>query len=511
MEPALYSIYDPAAHRILLEGVLALDAPQDPLRALQVMLDGPALHASAGVWAAPFQAIAFVPRLAAYDIVYLNANERIVELCELDPGAAYPAYTQTPASILLLPPKTIATTEMKVGDKLVFYVPSEPGGTPSQELIAAATSGKPAAEVAQGAPVDPASFVPPLPLPPAPPPPSKSPLLRLLRWVDPKLVTPPELRASARRTSPDLVAYSWAKGIAASYPVGDLSSTGIYLLTEERWPIGEQVTLVLQREGPIESDLRRQVTMHSEVVRYGDQGIGLRFLLPLGMSLQLWDTAHPSHPDMSKPEYVVDEIRSADALAFLLRICPQASAGLRSVMQKELGVGRSEAAVDILLLAQDMLLRDPKCNSMRIHPAIVLRILETGSWAEFDFIKQFWAGLLVSSCTLDGLDTSNLPHIDTLSLLRPVHFHLLADVCTRQQPSGANNPAIYDCTPDELTKITGTADLTPIYRAIGLLGELGLIVRDNRSTYSFGEKVRLVPTDAGHLLLTRCIGQRAAP
>lgn len=510
MDSSLYTIFDPATHRILVEGVSTLDATQDPLRALQIMIDGPALHAHAGIWMAPFHAIAFVPRLAAYDIVYLNANERMIDMRELESGTDYPAYMQIPASILILPPRTIATTEIKIGDKLLMYIPSQAGAFPDQEAIAAAAAGKQATVFMQpGTPVDPTTIVPPLPQPPAPPPPSKSPIVRFLRWVDPKLVTPPELRASSRRPAPELVAYRWVKGSAISFPVGDISSTGVYLLTDERWPLGEQLTLVLQREGPLESDLRRQVTMHAEVVRYGDQGLGLRFLLPLGMDLHLWETTHPTHADMSKPEYVVNELRFADALAFLLRICPQAAAGLRTLLEKDLGIARSECAVDILLLAQDALLRNPDCDRLRVHPAIALRVLETGSWAEHDFIKQFWAGLLVTAATREGLDTANLPHIDTLSLLRPVHFHLLADVCTRQEPEGAEDPTLYDCTPDELTKITGTSDLTPIYRAVGLLGELGLIVRDNRPTYAFGEKLRLMPTTAGRLLLARCIGEHA--
>ena len=35
---------------------------------------------------------------------------------------------------------------------------------------------------------------------------------------------------------------------------------------------------------------------------------------------------------------------------------------------------------------------------MQADPAVVLRILEDGSWAETDWIQHYWAGVLATSC-----------------------------------------------------------------------------------------------------------------
>jgi len=63
--------------------------------------------------------------------------------------------------------------------------------------------------------------------------------------------------------------------------VKDLSANGLYLMTEERWPIGTQVTMTLQRtDGLDDNPLNNAITVQLHVVRWGADGVGLAFAQP---------------------------------------------------------------------------------------------------------------------------------------------------------------------------------------------------------------------------------------
>ncbi|HWA93126.1 MAG TPA: PilZ domain-containing protein [Terracidiphilus sp.] len=511
MQDKLYSVFSPSANSILGAGIHVVDASQEPLLALKLIIDGLTAHSAGGIWLGPYHQIPHVQGFAARDLVILDAGMRVLYAASLKPEDSFPHLVSEAASMLILPQGSLAATPIQIDEALVFYVPDIPGALPSQATIAAsASANRPPSRGLSGVhkPVTDGSVATPSDAPTgkAQELPKEPRIKRFLRWIDPTLVSPPELRISMRRPSPELVAYRLTPGQEPeAYRIGDISSTGIYLITYEHWKIGEHVKLTLQREGPFQQESRLRMEIEAETVRAGDEGMGLRFLLPLGMDLHLWESMHESGTDMSKPEYVVSEMRYAEALAFLRQICPLAGDAMSQMLEKELGVARVACAVDIVLIAKQLMGVDRNATKLHAHPGVVLRILENGSWAEFDLIKQYWGGLLASSCTKDGKDTSNLTHVDSFSLMRVMHFQLLAEGC--RYVERGENPA---CLPEDLPKITGTSDTIPIYRAIALLGELGLMEKSSKSTYAFGEKIRIAPTEQGLDLMARCKGAAAA-
>ncbi|MDE3201404.1 MAG: PilZ domain-containing protein [Acidobacteriota bacterium] len=511
MQDKLYSVFSPSAHGILGAEVLVVDANQEPLTALKVIIDGISSHSTGGVWLGPYNQIPRVQGFAEHDIVILDAGMRVIQAVSLRPEDHFPHHSDLAASMLVLPPGSLAATPVQIDESLIIYVPDIPGALPSPAAIAAkapairqpakgsSSAYKPIAvgneANSSGATTEKAKEAPKEPR-----------IKRFLRWIDPTLVNPPEMRISMRRHTPELVAYRLIAGREPeAFHIGDISSTGVYLITDKHWQVGEHVKLALQRLGPFQHEARLRVEVEAETVRAGEEGMGLRFLLPLGMDLHLWESMHESGADMSKPEYIVSEMRYAEALAFLRQICPLSGDAMNQMFEKELGLARVACAVDIVLIAKQMMGVDRNAIGLRAHPGVVLRIIEHGSWAEFDLIKQYWGGLLASSCTEDGQDISNLPHVDSFALMRVMHFQLLAEGC-RCMDEG-EEPA---CHPDALPKITGTSDPTPIYRAIALLGELGLMEKSTKSTYAFEEKIRIVPTEQGRNLMARCNGKFVA-
>lgn len=98
--------------------------------------------------------------------------------------------------------------------------------------------------------------------------------LRVLRWLFPEV----NQRRAIRYPTPNLVAYYWTGGAPYSYQVGDMSATGLFLLTKERWAPGTLIQMTLQpQSGRVTND--NSICVLSEVVRWGENGAGFNFVL----------------------------------------------------------------------------------------------------------------------------------------------------------------------------------------------------------------------------------------
>ena len=60
------------------------------------------------------------------------------------------------------------------------------------------------------------------------------------------------------------------------HPVKDISLTGAYLRTRERWYIGSVVVLTLEQEG---RSVASSISIPCRVARHGPDGVGVSFLL----------------------------------------------------------------------------------------------------------------------------------------------------------------------------------------------------------------------------------------
>ena len=87
-----------------------------------------------------------------------------------------------------------------------------------------------------------------------------------------------ERRKAERRAVPGMVAYYWDGGSPTLHPIREISLTGMYLLTEERWYLGTVVRMRLQQLETPEEDPDRSITVHARAVRWGEDGVGMAFL-----------------------------------------------------------------------------------------------------------------------------------------------------------------------------------------------------------------------------------------
>jgi PilZ domain len=101
------------------------------------------------------------------------------------------------------------------------------------------------------------------------------PVSRWFEWLSSR-----ERRRAKRQDSPHLVAHYWDGAAPSAHEVRDISSTGLYLLTDERWYPGTVVTMSLQKADAADTDPDRSIMVNAKVVRSGADGVGLSLILP---------------------------------------------------------------------------------------------------------------------------------------------------------------------------------------------------------------------------------------
>jgi hypothetical protein len=87
-------------------------------------------------------------------------------------------------------------------------------------------------------------------------------------------------RKSPRYLAPRLVAFFFDGGPPAPHCIRDVSLTGMYLLTAQRWYPGTVLTVILQRTDKVETGAKKSIAVQARVIRSMDDGVALRFVVP---------------------------------------------------------------------------------------------------------------------------------------------------------------------------------------------------------------------------------------
>lgn len=94
-----------------------------------------------------------------------------------------------------------------------------------------------------------------------------------LKWF-----APPDPRRSVRVIDPLLVAYHWLMDVPQGLRVANISAGGLYLITEERWPSGNIISMTLQRTDREKGSPDSWIAVDFVVVRWCKDGIVGEFL-----------------------------------------------------------------------------------------------------------------------------------------------------------------------------------------------------------------------------------------
>ena len=311
---------------------LEVDGADLSLAKLKDRIASLSLKSGEGLWLTPFRGLPEWGIRVPLDLLYLDHDGRVIDVVESYPVFRANASTPQPASVLALPTHSIYSSQTQLGDQLVLCVAEEMQQRLERSTgSSAATSGVQSSAVA----VTPISIVAspkisataPLPKPAPAAPKRAAPsvvqsavllrekplwsggpgLLELEKRTETEPAKPhethmmgliqpemkdlrpprgwlerwwsPDPRKAPRDAAPGLAAYYWTGGPPESHAVKDISATGLYVVTEERWYPGTLVLMTLQVTDAGEEVSERTICVHSRAVRWGKDGVGLQFLL----------------------------------------------------------------------------------------------------------------------------------------------------------------------------------------------------------------------------------------
>ena len=205
-----------------------------------------------GFWFTRPKGLSTLGVLSSRDLIYLDENHKVVDVIESFPRFCIAPERGGVASILALPPRAIYSSQTQPGNQLVICRAEEMEFRLRSTLQSALDECMPAVAVEKRAW-------------------TKS-------WLPPGSSS--NRRTAMRKRWPRLVAYDSKGSALAVHGVRDISATGIYVMTEERWPLGAQVKMSLQRTDSIDENSRNPITVQLRVSRWGDDGVGLEFIQP---------------------------------------------------------------------------------------------------------------------------------------------------------------------------------------------------------------------------------------
>jgi hypothetical protein len=316
--PEKYCAYNQTRERFVATDVEAADAlPAGAEGRLRALEQG----AGIGLWILPYQEISPANIRFPVDLVFLNNDCVVLDLVESFPLASLPASSARAVSVLALPADTVAKGEMRAGDQLIICEPEEmkqrlkrlreakagaqssqgpvlehfamtsaeqPIGRAIEEPVQGVVDSGPAAPVknalTKAAPVKPdvaagkVASTEELAVSKPIDPNSWKKRLGTRNWFTNLLLgDPADPRAATREALPGLIAYFFTGGTPTAHEVRDISTTGIYIITNERWYPGTVIRVTLtDRHHP---KAERTLTVNAQAVRQGNDGVGLEFVL----------------------------------------------------------------------------------------------------------------------------------------------------------------------------------------------------------------------------------------
>lgn len=250
-----------------------------------------ALKSGEGLWVAPFRGLPTAGLHAPLDLMYLDDQGCVLNTVESFPTFQVNPSNSTPASVLVLPSHSIYSSQTQAGDQLVLCVAEEMeaclnglANSKSTVTVQSAVllreeplwSGGPGTvEFETPAPKERSSkeqlHEMTLMNPSAKN--TRTPKSWLERWWS------PDPRKAPREQAPGLAAYYWNGSVPEAHGIRDISSSGLYVVTEERWYLGTLVLMTLQKNDAGEEIAERSIQVLSRAVRWGQDGVGLQFVL----------------------------------------------------------------------------------------------------------------------------------------------------------------------------------------------------------------------------------------
>jgi hypothetical protein len=249
----------------------------------------------AGLWMIPFKGIPATKVPVPLDLIYLDADRRVIEAVEFYPTFRVSPSSPPAASVLALPVHSVFASHTQAGDQVAFGRVEEIEHELAQLFgsNAAASTVREAVTTQEeppriSAPVPPREEERPREEPAEVQPVKEAskaeswkketgkPKSWLQRWLSPE---PEEPRKAPRAVLPGLTAYFWTGGSPQPHAIRNISSTGLYVITEERWYPGTLVQMTLKKAKNGGTGTESSISLMVRANRWGNDGVGLAFVV----------------------------------------------------------------------------------------------------------------------------------------------------------------------------------------------------------------------------------------
>jgi hypothetical protein len=223
-----------------------------------------------GLWLVPFKGIPADDVNVLLDLIYLDAECRVMAVVELFPTDRVSPSIPPAASVLALPTDTIFSSGTQVGDQLAFGLADElkqlePAPLDDAKPRAAALPQTSVTQPPQS-PAKPQTWI-------------QQPAKPKSWWKRLFSSQPEEPRKAMRATLSGLTAYFWDGGAPRAHEIRDISATGIYVVTEERWYPGTLIQMTLKKSFGEGVKGEVTITLMARANRWGNDGVGLGFVV----------------------------------------------------------------------------------------------------------------------------------------------------------------------------------------------------------------------------------------
>jgi len=322
----------------------------------------------------------------------------------------------------------------------------------------------------------------------------------------------PEQPRAERWPATGLSAFYGIETASKPARIKDVSISGLYLLTEERFAPNQTVALILGLDGKRGENADLQIPIQTRAAWQGEDGVGLEFVVPPGMTPGLCgELLHEIviHPDRDE---AAEMFRNLRTVLFLYSLCKSQAEEAILLLDGQLDPGRTSTLFKIAFGAECLLAAKPDASRMRAHPKLVANILREGSWASDEVTRKLWEGLLASSCSVDAPDDSNQIFVDILVHITRTEAMILLHACERAQSSkpGPVDTATLSIivNQQEMVQLTGVHDAGRNATDLAYLYNLGLVEKlFDFTSYRDIESFDITPSRLGLELYGHCHGQ----
>jgi hypothetical protein len=212
-------------------------------------------HADEGSWFSPLERLRALTLFATRDLLYLDANHRVLHIVENFPALRIVPPHQDAVSLLALPVHTISSSQTRCGNQLLICEPAEMESRLRKLFEPAQNPGRPLtsihSDLAQR---------------------ERSP--KHAASDSARTITVPVYRNSQAPASP--VTSGAVRAEFSPHAIRDLSAKGLYLVTRDRWPIGAEINMNLQ-PGGLPNNTISPIVVRMRVTNWGSDGVALEF------------------------------------------------------------------------------------------------------------------------------------------------------------------------------------------------------------------------------------------